>query len=111
MEIGGGEVTAGVAVAVGDDGLFHLLVHRISDVLPPLPAKEGAVAGDARGQGAIEDITTPGNGFDDVFGRADPHQVARLAFGEAGYRLFNHSQGCFLGLADTQAADGITGEV
>ena len=110
-DIGAGVVPAGRAAAGGVDGALIALVLGILDVDDAAPGVQVAVAGVAAGHNAVEQVHAAGNGFDDVAGCADAHQVADLILGHVRLHLADHLIHHIGGLAHCQAADGIAIEV
>ena len=83
----------------------------VAQVDAPLGREERAVARDARGQHAVEHIYAAIDRLDDVLGRADAHQVARLIGGQRRAGFVQRGVHLRFGLAHSQAADGVAGEV
>src|ERR1700681_712294 len=52
------------------------------DVQPPIPREGGAIPPHARGCDAVEQIDAAPNPLDQVFRKADSHQVARMGLGK-----------------------------
>ena len=104
------EIAAGVATAVRVEraGVFAML--RVAD-LDVAPAREQpAVACVARGHHAVEHVDAFGDCIDDVFRRADAHQVARLLRRKAWRDVRDHSLHVGLRLTDREPADRVAVE-
>ena len=110
-EVGPGEVAAGVAGA----GLVERpLVPGVLPVLDGHPAaarEQGAVAGVARRQDAVEEIDAPGDGLDDVLDVAHAHEVAGPVRGEEAVAELERLEEPGLRLAEAQPAVSVAGEV
>ena len=62
-------------------------------------------------QDAIEDVNAAQNAIDQIFGRADAHQIARLVFGKIWIHHIEHRMHFVFGLAHRQPADGNAGRI
>src|SRR5215213_4858371 len=60
-----------------------------------------------RRQNAIKHVNAPRNCLDEIFGRADTHQVSRRVFRHFRDDLFYHIKHHRLLFADAQSADGV----
>ena len=70
-----------------------------------------AVAGVAGGHDAVEHVHAREHAVDQVFGCAHAHQITRLARRQLRCNVSEHSPHVFFGLAHTQAADGVAGQI
>src|SRR5712691_8605233 len=110
-QVGACERPAGVAAAPGVGGTRVAGVPRRLDLQPPPSREKQAVARDAGGQHAVEQVDACHPAAEEVLGRADAHQVARLLRRQErrGVRdAFPHLRRI---LADREAAQSIAGQV
>ncbi len=70
-----------------------------------------AIAAVAGGEDAVEHVDAAFDGFEDVFGVADAHEVARLGIGEQGGCVRDGVDHAFMAFADRKSAEGVAGEV
>ena len=69
------------------------------------------MAGISGGHNAVKEVNASGDTFNDIGGRTDAHEITRLILGHMGFDRLDdliHDLGAF---ADSQTADGITGQV
>jgi len=83
-------------------------VHQVES---PLGREGGVVAREPGRQDAIEDVNPAQNAVDQILGRADSHQVARLVLGQVRLHHVEHGVHFLLGLSHRQAADGDAGRI
>ena len=76
-----------------------------------VPGHRHAIAGDARRIDAVKHVDAARDTLDEVVGRADAHEIARLVFRQERRRVFEHFIHEFGRLADGQAADCIARQV
>src|SRR5713101_5271373 len=110
-QVGAGERPAGVAAAPGVGGARVPRVTRRLDLQPPPAGEEQAVARDAGGQHAVEQVDACDPAQEEVVGRADANTVARLVRRQErrGVRdAFPHLRRV---LADREAAQRVAGQV
>ena len=84
---------------------------RILDLDVAIAGKNPAVTRIAGRHHAIEHVDAGFDRENQVFRRADAHQVARLVRRQAVRRVRHDALHFFLGLADADAADGVAGQV
>jgi len=109
VEVGEAELAAGEAIAGGVGRGVDLAVGGVADGEPACIREEGAVAAEPGGEDAIEHVDAAGDAFDEVFGAADAHEVARPVDGELGAGDFDGLPHAGFGFADGEAADGEAG--
>ena len=110
MQIGAGEMPAGVA---GAAGVKRPGVVPIAAVAQPQQAGGGeqmAVAGVAGGHHAVEHINAVAHRMNDVGGGAHPHQIAGRGLRQLRAEILHHLPHLLLRLPHRQPADGIAGE-
>lgn len=73
--------------------------------------EEKTVAAAASGEDAIHHVHTLRNKIEDLLRLADAHEVAGLVGGEGGGDVASDFAACFVGLADSEAADGVAGKI
>ena len=110
VQVGAGEVAAGVAGALLVQRTHVHPVLRILDLDVAEAGEQHAVARIARRHHAVEHVDALRDRLHDVFRRAHAHQVARLVLRQLRRGVPQNAQHVFLGLAHRQAADGITVE-
>ena len=101
---------AGGAVATRFQGTALGAEARGADVHAALAGVKAAVAGGAGGQDAIKHIDATRHAFQQIFGRTDAQQVARLAIGQFGDGGLQHGPHQVFGFANGQPANGKAGE-
>ncbi len=69
------------------------------------------MTGETSWQDAIEDVNAAQNTIDQVFGRANAHQITRLVFRKIWIHNVEHGMHFVFGLANRQAADGDAGRI
>jgi len=62
-------------------------------------------------QDAIEDVHAAQNAVDQIFGRADAHQITRLVFRKQGLHHIEHGIHFVFGLAHGESADSNAGRI
>ena len=106
MQIGTGKLAAGVAAATGVERAGIELVAGVLDLDVAEAREQVAVAGVARRHHAVEHVDAGLDRADEVFRRADAHQVARLVGWQARRDVGEDAHHVLFRLADRQAADG-----
>lgn len=99
-EVGATEIMAGVAAAGGVQRGGVTGVLGIVQVEPAAQEHGCAVAGQPGGQDAVEDVYAAQDSVDQVFGRADAHQVAGFAGRQDGVENVQGGEHVGLALAD-----------
>ncbi len=110
-EVAAGEVLAAVTVAALFEGAFVEGVFGVAEAAGAGEGKGEAVAAVASGQDAVEHVDAALDGFKDVLGVADAHEVAGFFLGEERRGVsdgFDHAGVTF---ADGEAAEGVAGEI
>ena len=110
VQIGAGEMAAGIAAACLVEWREIVPVTRIAQFDDAAPGEQPAIAGITRGQHAIEEINAGGNGVDDILRRSDPHQVAWPVGGQLRRGVPENAQHVGFGFTHRQPADRITVE-
>src|SRR5690606_11890296 len=102
------ERAAGVAVAgrVQRRGILPEL--RTLQVQPSLTGKGCAVPAHAGRGHAVEEVNASRNALNEVFGKADTHQVARAIRRQRGVAHLEHGVHVGLGLSYREPADSVT---
>ena len=105
------EGLAGIAIA----GLINrsLIARKscVHQVETSLGRKRGVMPRQAGRQDAIEDVDAAQDAVDQVFGRTDSHQVARLVLGQQRRDHIQHGVHLVFGFAHRQAPDGNPGRI
>ena len=109
-QIGACEMLAGEAVAVFFNGAKVGFVCTPFNADAAFPSESGAIAGNARGQNAIEHVDAARDEFDHLGGCAEPHRVPRLVAREMRFGDFDGAEHFGFGFTDAYAADGIAVE-
>ena len=107
-KIGSGEVAAGVAGAGFVDGARVLFILRLFDDDAAGGGEQVAVTGVAGGKDAIHHVDAAGDVFGEFVRHANAHDVAGAVFGKELRGEFGHFKAEGSGLADGEAADGVT---
>ena len=110
MQVGSAEIAAGVAVATLIERARIGAVAGVSYLDVAVTRVQPAVARIARRQHAVEHVDAVADRLDDVFRRADAHQVARLVVRQPRRDMGFDAAHCLLRLADRQTADRIADE-
>ena len=105
--VGAREEFAGEAFAAFFDGPEVRLVRAAFDAIRAASRDGGAVAGDARGQHAIEHIHAARDKFHHLRRRAQAHGVTRLFLRQERHGQFHGLHHFRLGFAHADAADGV----
>src|SRR5580704_4851580 len=109
-QVGSRVALADPAAAIRIEWARVLGVARLLDGDFSLRSKEKAMARRACGQDAIHHIYAEPGIFDDLFGCAHSHHIARLVSGKVLEGSFDDLAGALAGFADAQSSDGIAGE-
>jgi len=102
---------AGVAAAGGVHRLLVRFVAGVADFQIAKAREHVAVARIARGHHAVKHVDAGAHALDQVFRRAHAHQVAWLGSRQSVRRVRHDALHFFLGLADADAANGVTGQI
>ena len=86
-------------------------VARIAQFQIAEAGKHGAIARVACGHHTIKHVDTLRHAFDQIFGRAHTHQIARLVRRQSVRRVRHDLQHLFFGFAHTDAAHGVARKV
>src|SRR4030095_11799495 len=62
----------------------------------------------SRRQNAVKHVNSMRHRLNQIFGRTDPHQIARLIRGQDRSKIANHAPHCTFFFADAQTTDGVT---
>jgi len=107
VQVGAREPRAGGAGAARVERLLVGLVAGVANPQVAEAREQVAVAGVSRRHHAVEHVDAGGDAIEQVLGRADAHQVARLGCGQAVRRMGDDPLHRLLRLADADAADRI----
>ena len=110
MKIGAREARTGHAGAGRIERRVVFLVAGISNAQVAETCEEMAVAGVSRRHDAVEHVDAGADAVDQVFRRADAHQVARLVGRQAVRRVRDDALHLGLRLADADTTDRIAGQ-
>lgn len=110
-EIRTGVAAAGQAAAVGIEGSEVLLVCGIFDADGTMAGEGHSIAAIASRHNAVEHVDAAADGFEQIFGATDTHQIARLVRGQERDSAVEGGIHLRRRLSDTQATDGVAGEV
>lgn len=108
-DVGARERAAGVAIAGLVNGTAVAGEGGVHQVETSLHREGGVMTRQPRRQDAVEDVHAAGDAVDQVFGRPDAHQVARLVFGKQRGHDVEHCVHLGFGLADGESANGDSG--
>src|SRR5690606_29886183 len=103
-------MSASVAVALLVYGAHVGLVLRVADLDSAPVGKEPAIAGVAGGHYAVEHVHAAAHRFDEIFGRAHAHQIARPILRQVRLQRFEHMLAFAPRLADGEPADRVAVE-
>ena len=102
---------ANTALAIGVERAFVESVTRVLDVHFALRSEEQPVTGGTGRENAVHHVDAHAGVFDDLFGGANAHQIARLFLREMRLNGLNGFVGEGAWLANTKASDGISGKI
>ena len=95
------------AAAVGIDRPFILFELRLLDGDAPESRKQPSRPPVAGRHHTIEQIDPAGDPFDQILGKAHPHQIARLILGQSRKNGFKNAAAILFGFPYRKATDGI----
>ena len=110
-EIAFREVSAAVAIAAVFQRGFVVRVLGVAEAQGAGVGEGQGVAAVSRGEDAIEHVDAAFDGFEDVFGVADAHEVAGFEVGDEGSDSFDGVDHALVAFADGEPAEGVAGEV
>ena len=110
-DIGARESLASIAVTRLIQRTFIAGKSRIHQVEASFGRESGVMARETGWQDAVKDVDAAQNAVDQILGRANTHQVARLVLGQVRLHHVEHGVHFLLGLPDREAADGDTGRI
>ena len=110
-EVRSGEGPARITAAIGVERPRVLPVLGVLDHQPALRGEQTPVARVAGRHDAIEQVHPGQDPPHKVLGRAEPHQVPGLLLREKGQGVLGHLVHQPLGLSQTQATNGVSGEI
>ena len=107
VQIGAAVLRVHKGVAAGVYGREVVRPFGVAHVEHALGGKEHGVAAVARGHHAVEHIHAALYGFEDIYRRANAHEIARAVGGQNVIHHLNHFVHLFRRLAHGQSADGV----
>src|SRR5438128_4740765 len=107
MQVAAREMRAGVAPAALIERARVVAIAGVADFDVAAAGEEPAVAGVARRQHAVEHVDSGRDRLDDVLGRADAHEIARLVLGKPRRGVGEDPALVALGLAHREPADRV----
>ena len=110
-DIGARESLAGVAVTCLVNRTLIARKSCIHQVESSFGRESRVMARKAGRQDTIEDVDAAQHAVDQIFRRANSHQVARFVFGQIRLHHIQHGVHLLLGLAHGESADGDAGRI
>src|SRR6266704_2480430 len=110
MQVAAREMRARVAPAALIERVRIVAIAGVADLDVAAAGEEPAIAGVARRQHAVEHVDSGRDRLDDILGRADAHEIARLVGGEPRRGVGEDPALVALGLAHREPADRVAVE-
>ena len=110
-QISPGVPAAHWAVTLGVNRERIRLILGIFQIDGTVPGKESGMPGISGGHDTVEEIHTPGHGFNDVAGGPDPHEVPGFLPGHVRLHRLDDLVHHLRALPHRQAANGIAGQI
>src|SRR2546423_6178897 len=104
-DVGAAESSAGRAIAIGVERPGIGPEFSALDVEPPVARERSAVSSHSRRGDAVEQVDAAANAFDQVLGKPDAHQIARVSLRQRVVDDFDHLVHGVLVFPDGQSAN------